>query len=89
MTNTMIYSKDDSTPVERRTTRDVYTEEIDRLKLWLKIIKDVTLDGAIIASVDLALEGRTPLPEDYRADGMDDNDELQILWEPTNKIENW
>jgi len=74
------------TAVERRTTRMAYEREIDRLRGWFTLLKDHTLDGSILALIDLALDGKKPLSNDFKKDKTHDYDEVQTLWRDTDKI---
>ena len=56
------------TPIERLSTRVGYQDEIGRLRKWLKLIKQHTLNGSVLFLIDMALVGRDPLVSDYKLD---------------------
>lgn len=62
------------TLVDRPLTRVKRIAEDTLLKKWLRLLKIHTEDGAILAFIDLALDGKEPTEEDYRRD--DSNDAL-------------
>ena len=57
-----------NTPIERLNTRVEYQAEIQRLKAWMKLIKLHTLDGSILAIIDMAIEGALPSSNEYKHD---------------------
>lgn len=70
------------TPIERLGTAVKFQDEIERLRKWMELVKIHTLDGSVLALIDMALEGKKPLPGDYTPDGCVETDEMQTLrWE--------
>lgn len=53
------------TPVDRPLTRILYEDKIEILNEWLRLLKNHTENGSILALIDLALEGKNPTEEDY------------------------
>ena len=60
------------TPVDRPLTRVIQEADAERLKGWLRLLKIHTEDGTILALIDLALDGKTPLDGDYIRDNSND-----------------
>lgn len=60
------------TPVNRPLTRVLYEEKVELLKEWLRLLKIHTEDGNILALIDLALDGKNPMDEDYIRDKAND-----------------
>lgn len=70
------------TPIARLGTKVIYEQEIDRLRQWMKVLKLHTLDGSMLALIDIALDGKKPLPGDFKPDGCEEKDGMQALrWE--------
>jgi len=62
-----------NTPIERLGTRVEYQAEIQRLKAWMKLLKLHTLDGSILALIDMALEGALPSSNEYKHDNSNES----------------